>query len=384
MASASTAVKPSADVVDSRRTLEGQSAAVVKWVGDHLGTLANAVLVVVVAFGLYNDLFRHNETKLFELRADTPPPEYLYLDAERTLAYLGQIEGGLSDSEKRKESLQSEATASLKSPGADLATARRHEQSIEEVVTPRSTDRFFKLLRKLRAGRDEGDGDRSPWIVDVDARVPDHAAFLKLLDGMQKIREGHFVRISNARLLLPDYAAVIRRIRYATQYVYPYKSASLFTAPAAAAFAAPDSAQLREDVKAYLDLLGLDPTLPFVVPTWSPGKLGRRVVFFVPARYLAIVDNQRLLAGNLTVVGKVIYKDLRAAGKRCTSRPVQPCKYVDVQTFSTFAPALEQARQSVLSVLTIPPDRGSLDQAVLQSVSFETPIVVVLPVAIYQ
>jgi hypothetical protein len=361
---------------------------VVKWVRDRWKQAATAAFVVVVGVALYQGFHDNQTTLIGEVRPNTPPPEYLYLDAERTVAYLGQIEGGLSDSEKRTVSEEKENKLGLKGPGADLAAARKRQQSIEQVVTPNATDRFFTLLGNLRAGRDERGGVSFPWIVDVDARVADSAALDELLAQLRRVREGDFVRISNARLLVPDYAAVIRRVRYATPYVYPYKGTALLNAPAQATFAGPDSAQLRFDVKAYLDLLGLDPTLPFVIPTWTSKKLARRVVFFVPARYLAIVDNQRLLAGKLTVVGKVIYKDLRsprsAACKNAAKHLVLPCKYVDVQTFSTFAPALEQARESVFAVLTIPTDRGALDQAVLQSVSFATPVVVVLPVAIYQ
>jgi hypothetical protein len=51
-------------------------------------------------------------TKL--LPPDTPPAEYLYLDTDRVLAYLGQIEGGLPASAKRTESETATASASLK------------------------------------------------------------------------------------------------------------------------------------------------------------------------------------------------------------------------------------------------------------------------------
>jgi hypothetical protein len=359
--------------------------------------IVSLVLAVPVSFAAGHITWPKDQPTLVgDVRPNTPPPEYLYLDEERTLAYLGQIEGGLTESEKRTAVETASQSASLKAGPtgliADISGSRQREQSIETVVTPRATDRFFSLLGKLRAGRDETNGARFPWIVDLNAAVNSDQEIDTMLRKLAAVREGDFVRVANARLLLPDYVAVVPKARYATPYVYPYSPGNDdFTITPKAVFALPDSPEQRLDSVKYLKHLGVDPTLPFVLPTRSTVKLERRIVFFIPARYFALVDNERLLAGKLTVVGKVIYKDLRDPdGPECVKAAAenlldsQPCVYVDHQTITTFAPALERAlRTSILRVLSVPPG-GGLDQALVESVQFRTPVVVVLPLAIYQ
>lgn len=109
------------------------------------------------------------------------------------------------------------------------------------------------------------------------------------------------------------------------------------------------------------------------------------MTFLVPARYTALLDNARLLAGNLTIVGKVVYKDPRLPGEDRCPEPGEkglPCRYFDRETVSTFAPALQGAPASVLESLGM--RREDVFARVRASVTFGVPLVVVLPVAIYQ
>ena len=295
------------------------------------------------------------------LALDAPPPEFLYLDTERTRAYLGEIRGGLIDNEKRIESAKATQTANVKSSlasslSADLGASRERQQAVEEVVTPKATDRFVTLLRELRSGRSKRGTQTRRWLHDLDARLED------------------------AQLVLAPYAAAVPKARYASSYLR-----GEIRQPPRPLYA-PISPDAQADRVEYLRKLGADPILPFVAPTLSEERDDRRVVtFLVPARYTALLDNARLLAGNLTIVGKVVYKDPRLPGVDKCPEPGEtglPCRYFDRETLSTFAPALQEAPASVLESLGM--SEKDVFARVRASVTFGVPLVVVLPVAIYQ
>jgi hypothetical protein len=308
--------------------------------------------------------------------SDTPPAEYLYLDTERTLAYLGQIEGGLSETEKRVESRSNKRSASIKD---SLSSEVTGEQSVERVVTAKATDRFLTLLVKLRQGG-KGDDSSRKWLYEIDARLTAENSVDRIRKLLGELREGDFVRIADAQLFLAPFAAAVPKARYASSYL-----GGQIVQPARSLYA-PIRARAQAELDKYLLQLGPDPSLPFVLPTLSEGRDDPRVVtFLVPARYTALLDNARLLAGNLTVVGKVIYKDPRLPGEKTCLRPNHqglPCRYFDRETLTTFAPALQKAPHSVLHSLGLA--RSQAARAVREAVTFEVPLVVVLPLAIYQ
>lgn len=137
----------------------------VKWLLAHWRAAGVAVLVIAVGLGALRFISETGSKAPVtrSLALDGPPPEFLYLDTERTLAYLGEIRGGLSEVEKRMQSAKATQTANIKSSlasglSADLNASRERQQAIEEVVTPKATDRFVTLLHELRSGR-SGRGD---------------------------------------------------------------------------------------------------------------------------------------------------------------------------------------------------------------------------------
>jgi hypothetical protein len=359
-------------------TPDNSSGKTTKKILGGLGALVGLAIAVYAG----HELWPNDER---QAAPDTPPPEYLYLDSDRVLAYLGQIEGGLTDSEKRTESETETLEAGL-DPGllADLKAKRERGRTVERVITPKATDRFFTLLVRLRAGRDRED---ESWLGEIDARLNDAAdedernTVAEIQATIRKLEEGHFVRIENAQLFLAPYAAVVPRARYAAAYL-----GGEITEPKRPLYA-PISRKEDEDLNAYLRNLGDDPTLPFVAPTLTESRESQSqvVTFLIPARYTALADNARLLAGNLTIVGKVIYKDPRLPGdETCRTKEGSgvPCRYFDRQTLTTYAPALLKARDSVLRNLSL--TKKTIETKVRLSVSFEVPLMVVLSVAIYQ
>jgi hypothetical protein len=217
-----------------------------------------------------------------------------------------------------------------------------------------------------------------PWLHNIDARLTEPSAAEGIRRRLSGVHEGQFVRIYNAHLYLPPYAAVAPRARYSASYL-----GGDITQPRRSLYA-PILAREQRDLTRYLARLGEDPVLPFVLPTLTAERSAERpVTFFVPARYSGLLDNARLLAGNLTIVGKVTYIDARNP-VACADGEVTvvPCTYFDRQTLATFAPALQKSSKRLLRSLGISP--RDVERSVRSSVTFRAPVVVVLPLAIYQ
>jgi hypothetical protein len=346
-------------------------------------TAVGAALVAGVAsyfiWGTQSAVVR---TKL--LPPDTPPAEYLYLDTKRVLAYLGQVEGGLTAQEKRTTSQGNTVTAGVRGGLlADIGGTASSSASVEQVVSPTATDRFFSLLIKLRSGREKVGSGSSPWLKTLNLRIGGHNTQEKVRQTLATVQVGDFLRLNHAHLLLPSYAALAPKVRYAAG-----GAASAASLSGRKATVTPSSLRQQRSIDAYLRRLGPNPTLPFVARTTDEhGGVSGATTFFVPAAYQGLLDNERLLAGDLTVVGKVIYEDMRPLPKEPCPSPgevgLPPCTYFDRETLATFAPALEKAPKPVLARLNLD-SPGRARGAVQRSVTFATPVVVVLPVAIYQ
>ena len=248
-----------------------------------------------------------------------------------------------------------------------------------------SSDRFYRLLAVLRDRKNSRrpTDRKANWLFTIDGHPEEKDVFEeKTKPKIAKILEGDFVRIEDAHLFLPPFAAVFRKTRYAALYGITKVEAergSFLSSTSPAALRAIES----KDSEAFRRRVGRDATLPFVLPVTIGTSRQIQLTIFVPARYTQLLENARLLAGDLTVVGKVIFKDPRLPGKgSCKGQPAA-CRYVDVQTVANYAPALEQAPESVRQALQL--DQYSDLAAYVQGfVQFGVPVLVVMPVAIYQ
>ncbi len=338
-----------------------------------IAATAGAVVLAVV-------LGHHLWSTTSGLAPDDPPAEYLYLDSQRVNAYLGQIQGGLALQETRNVTATSSSSVDVGGGLLkDLSQSQGLSQSVSSVVTPLATDRFYTLLLKLRQGSESRNGQTVPWLPSIDAQITTQNTVDRVRAELRDLREGDFVRIYNARLFLPPYASFVPKAHYAD----PFLSGG-FEVPPTTSVAATLSVSERQTIDAYLRELGNDPTLPFVVYT-LPSLNSQIVTFLIPARYRALLDNGRLLTGRLIVVGKVIYKDLRRttdSGCGGGETVALSCEYVDRQTVQTYGSALLTAPQSILRYLGV--TRRDAVRDVSASMTFRAPVLVVLPVAIYQ
>jgi hypothetical protein len=337
--------------------------------------------------------------------ADTPPLEYAYLDSFRAAAYLGQMEDGLATSEQRTEQLTRSVDASISAgTTAQLGASEQAQQGTHAIVTPTAADRFYNFMRLLREGGEascqvvghEANGDicnpdhcngtsRTRWLGEVDAEW----SARKIMDEVGCVGVGNFIRVAHAQLFLPPFAQVLTRAQSASA-VYGKLPAprTAFTGPTR-------SSTAPAERSSYVGSLAQNARLPFVAASYgSTEPVGSGVTFFLPARYAGLTTEPALLSGSVTVVGKIIYS--ASAG--------QP--YVDYPTIGEFGPALVRRNPSFLDSLGVcakhpPPQTRSLTghaqnptesckthprtlEAVKRSVTYAPPVVVVLPLAIYQ
>ena len=247
-----------------------------------------------------------------------PPPDYVYLDNARVVLYLGQIEGGLAASEKLTEELTRNRNATFAASGFQIGGSSDRSSAVERVVTPTATARFYRLLDRL-----EADG----FLRTVDAAAPGKA----LARAFAPIPEGTFVRLQNCSLRIPPYVEYGQAVQPTRARISPEDAWNTFVAAGgdvearmtsqAAEFeagritGATGTGTIQADESTKKGLAVAAPELARVVrrnprvPT-SCGETANppRGAFdmLVPIRLGELSPERSLLAGPVTVVGKVV------------------------------------------------------------------------------
>jgi hypothetical protein len=340
------------------------------------GIVAVAVGVGVFGPDLIDDTGPPSQDVL-GFKANEPPPEYLYLDTARVLAYLGQIDGGLTTAERRSFQQTDEVGGSVGAGGVTLSGKQQRVGSVEQDVTAGATDRFYRLLAALKDGRSSG----HRWLFTIDAHLHGRHTADRVDDTLQHVRVGDFLRITRARAYVAPYAAVYPKTSYSLSYL-----AGDLERPRHPLFAQV-SKRGRLAADRYRRAVGDNPRIPIVVPTLNSSRTTRAPVkFIVPVRRDGLTSEPSSLAGEMTIVGKVIYLDSRVQAHVASSDP-NPPYWTDLETVHTFAPALEHAQVPLLRLLDLgryAHKRRKLARVVRNSVTFAAPIAVVLPIAMYQ
>ena len=310
-----------------------------------------------------------------------PPPEYVYLDNARVLAYLSQIEGGLSASEKRTRRVSATRNAGASAGGVEAGGSAESESFVEATVTPTATTSFYRLLDRL--------GDKG-YLAELDASDPP-AAFARELGAAA---EGSFVRITNCRLRLPTYVQMEQVID---------ETPGPITAVAAAITAQRGTeeeyiAQQRAQVEAEIDAgktpsgrvgfgrvafggaeerrltraaerfaAAIPPTARVPLSTCAGRVLPRpRPDLLFPVTLDGLTDERSLMAGPVTLVGKVV---------RQVRKPEET--YVDRKALAAYSQPVQAIDEALESEEPMH-DELSSDVAVLPRGA------VILPVAIYK
>ncbi len=282
---------------------------------------------------------------------DVPPLEFAYLDSARVSEYLGQAENGLVRSEQRGKALKQSVNAALSAGGnASLGGDEQNEESTTATVEPDGADRLYTFLRLLHA---EPAGDARPgaprascagsdhvkgWLTDVDFGE----SAKKVVKEFGCIGVGNFVRIDDVELFVPPFAQALPRLRSANTFYGSLPAPKYrFTSPT-------QSVALRHALTDYVARLGTAARVPFVGAPYGEGsQLGTKIPIFMPTEYRDITEEPSLLAGPVTVVGKLVYAELATpAVKHVHGRRPKPAPpaYIDYATVDKFGQALLRSR----------------------------------------
>ena len=310
-----------------------------------------------------------------------PPPEYVYLDNARVLAYLSQIEGGLSAGEKRTRRVSATRSAGASAGGVEAGGSAESESFVEAVVTPTATTSFYRLLDRL--------GDKG-YLAELDAAAPP-TAFAQELG---TVAEGSFARIANCRLRLPTYVQMEQVIDETPGPITALEAALTAERGTEQEFLAQQKARAeaeRDAGETQVGMVGLGayalspaderrlsraaerfaaaipPTARVPLSTCANRVLQRsRPDLLLPVSLDGLTDERSLLAGPVTVVGKVV---------RQVRKPED--SYVDREALAAYSHPVA-AIDDALETESAMSDELSGDVAVLP------PGAVILPLAIYK
>jgi hypothetical protein len=307
-----------------------------------------------------------------------PPPDYAYLDNARVVLYLGQLQGGLAKSAQLTEQLTSGRNATVSAGGVSLGGTAGRSSSLERVVTPTATARFYELLRLL---------GKYDYLTTVDAAAPPK----RLVGSFEQIPEGSFVMLRRCRLQLPSYVQLGRLAFGSSGYVSAsnaYQGAGGRTALAQDAFANawnhahPDSQTLgsaasmglpgaerriERAIAGLAKVVARNPRVPVSTCDAAADLRPRGVDLLFPIRLAALSSEPTLLAGPVTVVGKLVRKVTTGH------------EYVDEPSLATFTSTLANVDEAAGDDSA--PGLGTqldADATVL------APGAVILPIAIYK
>lgn len=310
-----------------------------------------------------------------------PPPEYVYLDNARVLAYLSQIEGGLSASEKRMRRVSASRNAGASAGGVEAGGSAESESFVEATVTPTATTSFYRLLDRL--------GDKG-YLAELDASAPP-AVFARELGAAA---EGSFVRITNCRLRLPTYVQMQQVIDETPGPISAFAAARIAEHGTDEEFLAQQAARVQAEIDAGKTpgaMLGtafamlspaeerrltraaerfaaaIPPTARVPLSTCAGRVLQRpRPDLLFPITLDGLSDERSLLAGPVTVVGKVV---------RQVRKPEDT--YVDRKALTAYS-------QPVVAVDDALESDEPMSGELRDDVAVLPPGAVILPLAIYK
>ena len=312
-----------------------------------------------------------------------PPPEYVYLDNGRVLAYLAQIEGGLSASEKRQRRVTETNTGGVAAGGVEVGGSSSRDEFVEETVTPTATTRFYRLLDRL--------GDKG-YLHELTASSSP-ASFATALGA---VPEGFFVRIAGCKLRVPTYVQmdeIITESRTAISADRAWTTAVYGTdeeiaasdiarlrasgATSAVPSTAPyqltpaDQRRLTLAAKRFAAAIDRNPPVPLSSCAGTREAPGKPDLLF-PVGRDALSTERSLLAGPVTVVGKVV-RQVRRPGD----------VYVDRNAVAAYTDAVNAMDDALIDGF-YGEDTTSLSVELSDDATVSSPGAVILPIAIYK
>jgi hypothetical protein len=312
------------------------------------------------------------------------PPDYAYLDNARVVLYLGQLQGGIAKSEQLTQQLTQGRNAALGAGGLSVGGSTGSTSTAERVVTPSATARFYQLLDLLA---------RDGYLHTID-QAGSPAAIRR---SFSRIAEGSFVKLTRCTLRLPSYIrlALISRTAKGTQSPRDIYNAAAETGFSAGATTTADEIakarnyagrgvnlgsaarmsilpggerHLGRVIRSLDKTLGANPRVPLSTCDGRTDYRPRGIDLLIPIRLANLSSEQSLLAGPVTVVGKLV---------RAVRTPGQ--EYADDASFATLAGPTQRIDDTQISE-----GAKGLGEELTADAVVLAPGAVILPVAIYK
>jgi len=212
------------------------------------------------------------------------PPEFLYLDGTRVLAYLAEFDGGNFTTKKLFEKSSSELNASIGLQGAGAGGKSEHEESTSKEIRATAAGNYIELLAKLENLRH--------GLTTI--------GLGQFKDNVSSLTEGQFVRFQTHGLRPPiylnPYLAVGQHETLGTLFPLPPKGQ-------------PGRERVRlqrANAERFSDRVGDDPRVVFAL---RPSNEKEHVQYLMPMDARLLTKERSLIkfgGGEFTVVGKVV------------------------------------------------------------------------------
>lgn len=225
------------------------------------------------------------------------PPEFLYLDGTRVLAYLAEFDGGNFTTKKLIEKSSDELNASIGLQGAGAGGKLEHEESTSKEIRATAAGNYIELLAKLE--------NLHHGLTTIGLGRFNHE--------VSSLTEGQFVRFQTHGLRPPiylnPYLAVGQHETLSTLFPLPPKGQP-----------GRDRVRLqRANAKRFSDRVGDDPRVVFALRPLNERELEHRklgksekqnhVQYLMPMDARLLTKERSLIkfgGGEFTVVGKVV------------------------------------------------------------------------------
>ena len=266
----------------------------------------------------------------------------------------------------------------------ELGGSTSSDQSVEETVTPTATSLFYRLLDRL--------GDKG-YLRELDASSPP-TAFTRALG---VVPEGFFVRIAGCKIRVPTYIQMREIIvdsgdaitadkawltaldgteeeRMAAQVAEQAGKSGPQVLVGGRHVQAPDrqESQLKLASKRYVRAIAANPPVPLASCAGRPLAKPRQPDLLFPVLLDGLTKERSLLAGPVTIVGKVV---------RQVRSPADV--YVDRGASAAYANAVADM-DGQLADVGFDQQAGILSDELSADVTVFPPGAVILPIAIYK
>jgi hypothetical protein len=336
-----------------------------------------AVVVIMQAAGLSLRLpFAPEGTGSGPVARPLPPGEFLYLDSERALAYLAQMQGGTTESEQLSSKLTKSVSGKLVLKDLfEGGSAEEGESRTERQITPTAASSYVELLDALMANHE---------VANVQ---------LACASCMEALQEGTFVEFRTDSMRPPLYVNPYLAVRQSATLSALFPMDSTDTAQREVVGAQ------REAAHKFAKQVGEDPRIVFALQPDQGGERGPH--YLLPLQYRQLSPERSLIkygGGEFTVLGKLV----RRFPEQTRSPRQKEEAYVDSPVRETWQlplkgaigpllcradPGCQEAVQGAkpsARAKTIRETRKDMETALLSQSQIHRRGAVILPIAIYK